>query len=365
MNAEQPLDAMPDALRREVDRILAAVRPDPNGGDKEDAITYAREVVALRALAASPVPTAGVTVPEYLSALPWTYYPAPVGQRGGDRIEDAFGSIVVENIGHIDGPFIVARANAALSAPTPAAGMTAAELLKVFKPLPENELAALREVDPHTWGEPTPAAPEALDAIEEDVKALLAAPADGLLERLLERALKTDAYWGEDARRDAALDREAATALASAEARAAELEQRLQAAYRVKAQCNDDANEERRLRIRANQRADRWRTNAEAAEARADRLEAIATRATMRAAHWKSEAEQAGRDPAKTAVGALRLYVARRDEINADDAVAGLSQFSRKQVYNALTYLTTTGELSRDGYGHYRRARATGGNGHE
>src|SRR5690606_33368350 len=35
--------------------------------------------------------------------------------------------------------------------------MTAKDVLEVFKPLPESELAALREVDPHTWGEPSPA----------------------------------------------------------------------------------------------------------------------------------------------------------------------------------------------------------------
>lgn len=56
-----------------------------------------------------------MTLPKALSPLPWTYRTDDDGWR--DWIEDAVGNVVVENIGVIDGPFIVERANAALSQP--------------------------------------------------------------------------------------------------------------------------------------------------------------------------------------------------------------------------------------------------------
>lgn len=46
------------------------------------------------------------------SPRPWSYYSVPsptVGRR--DWIEDANGNIVVENVGHLDGPLIVAAVN--------------------------------------------------------------------------------------------------------------------------------------------------------------------------------------------------------------------------------------------------------------
>lgn len=51
---------------------------------------------------------------EHASPAPWTYCRQPdmwsgVGHR--DWIEDANGSIVVENVGHIDGPLICAAVN--------------------------------------------------------------------------------------------------------------------------------------------------------------------------------------------------------------------------------------------------------------
>jgi len=58
--------------------------------------------------------TESVAVPRGLSPLPWSYHRKPTNTILGSRdwIEDANGSVVFENIGHIDGPFIVARANA-------------------------------------------------------------------------------------------------------------------------------------------------------------------------------------------------------------------------------------------------------------
>ena len=51
--------------------------------------------------------------PDYASPRPWTYHNAPsrhgVGLR--DWIEDANGSIVVEHVGHLDGPLICAAVN--------------------------------------------------------------------------------------------------------------------------------------------------------------------------------------------------------------------------------------------------------------
>ncbi|MDC9825637.1 MazG nucleotide pyrophosphohydrolase domain-containing protein [Devosia sp. ZB163] len=53
-----------------------------------------------------------VKPPEHLSPLPWKYERREALHH--DWIEDAHGNVVVDHVGHIDGPFIVASANAAL-----------------------------------------------------------------------------------------------------------------------------------------------------------------------------------------------------------------------------------------------------------
>lgn len=52
-------------------------------------------------------------LPLGLSPLPWKYVNTSGNPVKGmaDWIEDAHGNIVVENVGHIDGPFIVSRVN--------------------------------------------------------------------------------------------------------------------------------------------------------------------------------------------------------------------------------------------------------------
>lgn len=57
----------------------------------------------------------------YSSPRPWTYHQAPSRNLTGgmrDWIEDANGNIVVENIGHLDGPLIVANVNEATACGT-------------------------------------------------------------------------------------------------------------------------------------------------------------------------------------------------------------------------------------------------------
>ena len=55
---------------------------------------------------------------DYSSPRPWTYHTAPsrhgVGKR--DWIEDAAGNIMVENVGHLDGPLICRAVNASAQA---------------------------------------------------------------------------------------------------------------------------------------------------------------------------------------------------------------------------------------------------------
>lgn len=79
------------------------------------AIPPANAALALRAASRSRPAEAKagmVKVPEHLSPLPWKYERREALNH--DWIEDAHGNIVVEHVGHIDGPFIVAAANAAL-----------------------------------------------------------------------------------------------------------------------------------------------------------------------------------------------------------------------------------------------------------
>jgi hypothetical protein len=68
-------------------------------------------------LFASPTPAVSREVqqwPEHASPLPWKYVRVDHGLgQAYDRIEDASGGVVVEHVGHIDGPAIVAAANAA------------------------------------------------------------------------------------------------------------------------------------------------------------------------------------------------------------------------------------------------------------
>lgn len=50
---------------------------------------------------------------EHASPRPWTYHRQPCNNSIGwrDWIEDANGSVVVEHVGHIDGPLICAAVN--------------------------------------------------------------------------------------------------------------------------------------------------------------------------------------------------------------------------------------------------------------
>lgn len=64
----------------------------------------------------APLPTERTALPAHLSQLPWKYVRREGGVIGStDWIEDANGNIVVEHVGHIDGPFIAACANEASS----------------------------------------------------------------------------------------------------------------------------------------------------------------------------------------------------------------------------------------------------------
>lgn len=76
-----------------------------------------------------------------LSPLPWTYHNQPnFGTMGKDWIEDAHGNIVVENVGHIDGPFICqAVARLAVPIASPLVGDEAAsEMRKTAQELRDN-----------------------------------------------------------------------------------------------------------------------------------------------------------------------------------------------------------------------------------
>lgn len=134
--------------------------------------------------ASSPAPVSGEW-PEHASPLPWTYHRMLSVTTPGhhDWIEDANGNIVVEHVGHIDGPAICAAVNA------PAPVQPAEGEVEAVEPLLWEAGAHWLKISFKDSGDMNAAEALFRSALIADARA-----AEGLTESELDRAAA--AYWG-------------------------------------------------------------------------------------------------------------------------------------------------------------------------
>lgn len=104
INLDWPDPRLPSSVFGTVEEAKAAAEAD-----------YRQRILSTLSLPQHEGEREAVAWPDHASPLPWTYHREKSGRIIGHRdwIEDAYGGVVVENVGHIDGPAICAAVNAA------------------------------------------------------------------------------------------------------------------------------------------------------------------------------------------------------------------------------------------------------------